>query len=244
MGNQLIGPPLFKWSLNYLHESHLKANNKAKPENQNAIIFGFENQSLALATQLNQNNWQVSIAQIESDNSIAKEFNVICLKSISFKALQKLKLQNYEAAVLLLSDEENLKIANFIYENIGTKVVIVRLNSRSYFEKFYELGALIINPATAMVSLLDHFVRSPNAASLLLGLDPGQDSIDIKISNKDIHGILLRDLRLPSNVLVLSVKRKGQLLVSHGYTRLRLGDVITLVGADESLQKLKFKFEN
>ncbi len=242
--NQLIGPPLFKWSLNYLHESHLKANNKAKPENQNAIIFGFENQSLALATQLNQNNWQVSIAQIESDNSIAKEFNVICLKSISFKALQKLKLQNYEAAVLLLSDEENLKIANFIYENIGTKVVIVRLNSRSYFEKFYELGALIINPATAMVSLLDHFVRSPNAASLLLGLDPGQDSIDIKISNKDIHGILLRDLRLPSNVLVLSVKRKGQLLVSHGYTRLRLGDVITLVGADESLQKLKFKFEN
>ena len=70
-----------------------------------------------------------------------------------------------------------------------------------------------------MVSLLDHFVRSPNATSLLLGMDKGQDSMDIEIRNEDIHGMRLRDLRLPSDVLVLSVRRKGQLLVSHGYTR-------------------------
>lgn len=243
--NQLIGPPLFKWSLNYLHESHLKAKKKSKPDNQNAIIFGFENQSLALAKQLKQNNWEVNIAQIESENLVVdKEFSIICLKSIATKQLQQLELQNYESIILLLSDEENLKLATFIYENIGTKVVIVRLNDRSYFEKFHKLGTLIINPATAMVSLLDHFVRSPNAASLLLGMDSDQDTIDIEIRNKDIHGIRLRDLRLPSDVLVLSVKRKGQLLVSHGYTRLRLGDVITLVGSDDSLQKLKFKFDS
>jgi len=241
--NQLIGPPLFKWSLNYLHESHLKAKKKTKPDNQNAIIFGFENQSLALAKQLKQNNWEVNIAQIESENVVDKSFHVTCLKSLSLKELLKLNLQNYESIILLLSDEENLKLATFIYENIGTKVVIVRLNDRTYFEKFHELGVLIINPATAMVSLLDHFVRSPNAASLLLGMDAEQDTIDIEIRNKDIHGIGLRDLRLPSDVLVLSVKRKGQLLVSHGYTRLRLGDIITLVGAEDSLQKLKFKFD-
>jgi len=242
--NQLIGPPLFKWSLNYLHESHLKARAKTIPENQNAIIFGFENQSLALAKQLKQNNWEVKIAQIESKNlTIDKEFEVICLKSISYKELLKLELQNYESIILLLSDEENLKLATFIYENIGTKVVIVRLNDRRNFEKFHSLGVLIIDPATAMVSLLDHFVRSPNAASLLLGMDSGQDTIDIEIRNKDIHGIRLRDLRLPTDILVLSVKRKGQLLMSHGYTRLRLGDIITLVGSENSLQKLKFKFD-
>ncbi|MGV6846687.1 MAG: TrkA C-terminal domain-containing protein, partial [Lutibacter sp.] len=205
---------------------------------------GFENQSLALANQLKQNNWEVKIAQVQSENLVIdKEFEVLCLKSIATKQLQKLNLQNFESIILLLSDEENLKIATFIYENIGTKVVIVRLNDRSYFEKFHSLGVLIIDPATAMVSLLDHFVRSPNAASLLLGMDADQDTLDIEIRNKDIHGIRLRDLRLPPDILVLSVKRKGQLLVSHGYTRLRLGDVITLVGSENSLQKLKFKFD-
>ena len=67
--------------------------------------------------------------------------------------------------------------------------------------------------------------------------------MDVEIRNEDIHGMRLRDLRLPSDVLVLSVKRKGQLLVSHGYTRMRLGDIITLVGSDNSLEDLKFKFD-
>ena len=34
--------------------------------------------------------------------------------------------------------------------------------------------------------------------------------------------------------------KKGQLLVSHGYTRLRLGDIMTLVGSEKSLEDLKF----
>jgi len=172
-----------------------------------------------------------------------KDFELINLPSISYKALKLLKLEKTEAVILMLSDEDNYKLANLIYEHIGTKEVIVRLNNRDNFEKFHKLGALIIEPATAMVSLLDHFVRSPNAASLLLGMDEGQDSMDIEIRNEDIHGMRLRDFRLPSDVLVLSIRRKGQLLVSHGYTRMRLGDTITLVGAESSLEDLKFKFD-
>lgn len=112
------------------------------------------------------------------------------------------------------------------------------------FNKFHELGALIIEPTTAIVSLLDHFVRSPNAASLLLGMDEGQDTIDVEIANKDIHGMRLRELRLPSDILILSVKRKGHIIISHGYTRLRLGDIITLVGAEKSLEEIMVKFES
>ena len=118
-----------------------------------------------------------------------------------------------------------------------------RLNKRENFNKFHELGVLIIEPSTAIVSLLDHFVRSPNAASLLLGMDEGQDSIDVEVANRDIHGMRLRELRLPSDIIILSVKRKGHIIISHGYTRLRLGDVITLVGAEKSLEEVMFKFE-
>ncbi len=94
-----------------------------------------------------------------------------------------------------------------------------------------------------MVSLLDHFVRSPNAATLLLGMDKGQDTIDVEIKNRDLHGLRLRELRLPSDIIVLSVKRGGQIIISHGYTRLRLGDIITFVGAEKSLEDIMFKFD-
>ncbi len=54
---------------------------------------------------------------------------------------------------------------------------------------------------------------------------------------------LQRDLRLPSDTLILAVKRKGQMLISHGYTRLRRGDIVTVVGSMESLEDLSLRFE-
>ena len=242
--NQLVGPPLFKWSLNFVKESHLKAKTPTLDGNQDAFIFGLENQSLALAKQLKKNMWDVRIANTEllHKNTI-DGVEIVDLKSISLKALKPLNLEKTETIILMLSDDDNYKLAELIYENIGTKEVIVRLNKRDNFEKFHKLGVLIIEPATAIVSLLDHFVRSPNATSLLLGMDDGHDSMDIEIRNKDIHGIRLRELRLPADVLILSVKRKGQMIVSHGYTRLRLGDIITMVGSEQHLEELKFKFD-
>ena len=102
---------------------------------------------------------------------------------------------------------------------------------------------MIVEPSTAIVSLLDHLVRSPVAASLLLGTEENQDTIDIELMNKDLHGLALRDLYLPHDVLILSINRKGHTVISHGYTRLRLGDIVTLVGSRDSLEKVMLRFE-
>ncbi|RLD25422.1 MAG: potassium transporter TrkA, partial [Bacteroidetes bacterium] len=111
----------------------------------------------------------------------------------SFKEIQ---LENADVIVCLVSDQENYKISELVYEHIGTKDIIVRYNgTRSFLAKFNELGVRLVDPSLAMINLLDHFVRSPNATSILLGLDASQDSIDVEIRNKDIHGMTLRDLR-------------------------------------------------
>ncbi|WP_196890001.1 cation:proton antiporter [Aureivirga sp. CE67] len=244
--NQLLGPPLFKWSLNFVKESHLRAKVPEFDGTRDALIFGLESQSIALAQQLVKNKWSARIATLDSSKEISENeaYEIKKIDEISLETLNNLKLDKTEVVVLMLSDSQNYKLAELIYENIGTKDIIVRLNKRENFDKFHKLGAIIIEPTTAMVSLLDHFVRSPNAASLLLGMDEGQDSMDIEIRNNDIHGMRLRELRLPTDILVLSVKRNNQLIVSHGYTRLRIGDIMTLVGAKESLEAVKLKFEN
>lgn len=242
--NQLVGPPLFKWTLNYVKESHLRASANLQQNKQDALIIGVESQSLALANLLVKHNWKprlVSVDDFMIDD--IKDFDVLKMKEFTIENLRKLEIENVEAIVLMLSDSKNYEIAEMIYEHIGTKEIIVRLNKRENFNKFHELGTLIIEPSTAIVSLLDHFVRSPNAASLLLGMDEGQDTVDVEIVNRDIHGMRLRELRLPSDILILSVKRNEQIIISHGYTRLRIGDVITLVGCEKSIEEIMFKFE-
>lgn len=135
------------------------------------------------------------------------------------------------------------RVCELAYEHFGTKDLIVRLNDRANFERFHDLGALIVDPTTAIVSLLDHFVRSPVAASLLLGMEENQDIIDLEVRDPNLHGLTLRELRLPVDALILSVHRDGHTLISHGYTRLKIGDQVTVVGSLESLEELMLRFE-
>ena len=143
----------------------------------------------------------------------------------------------------MLSDDENYRACRMIYENIGVKTIIVRLFDSIYANKFHELGALVVDPSNAISKLIEQFVRSPISASFILGEKDHKAMVDVKIRDKHLHGVALRDLRLPPDVLILSVKRKGQMLISHGYTRLRKGDIITVVGSMESLEDLSLQFE-
>lgn len=244
--NQLIGPPLFKLAINYVGESHLKHKAPDYDGVRDCVIFGLESQSIALAGSLLGHGWTPKIVALsEADVDSNNEFEVASIKDISLKSIENLKLENAEVIVCLMSDQENYNISELVYEHVGTKDIIVRYNgTRDFLNRFNELGVRVMDPSSAMINLLDHFVRSPNATSILLGFDDSQDSIDVEIRNQDIHGMTLRDLRFPTDVIVLSVVRKEQVIISHGYTRLRIGDIVTLVGTVESLENVRFKLES
>ncbi|MEM6812857.1 MAG: cation:proton antiporter [Bacteroidota bacterium] len=243
--NQFIGPPLFKWAIYQVGEDRTRAPVPEFDGIRDAIIVGFESQSVALSRQLLEHGWEVQIATKMEKGTIEEPDGVPIryMKEFSYEEFIEINADKSEAIVLMLSDGENQEIAEMIYHRIGTKDVIVRLNHRINSKKFLDLKALIVDPSTAIVSLLDQFVRSPQAASLLLGMEKGQDTRDIELLNPDLHGITLRDLRLPADVIILSVVRGGQTIITHGYTRLRIRDTITAVGSIKSLEEMEFKFD-
>lgn len=244
--NQVVGPPIFKWYLTYVGENHSKAKTPAFDGTHDCVIFGLENQSIALARQLKDHKWNVIIATKYKHIGDLRTADIPIIKVENWDkaTFEKLGGKTIDAIVTMVSDDDNYIISELAYEHYGTKDVIVRLNDRANFDRFHDLGALIVDPSTAIVSLLDHFVRSPHATSLLLGMAKDQDSIELEILNEDMHGITLKELRIPPDVIILSVSRGDQMIISHGYTRLRLGDHVSLVGSTESLEKVRLKFEN
>lgn len=243
--NQIVGPPFFKWSINLVGESRERAETPAFDGIRDAIVFGLESQSVALARQLQDHGWKVKIASRKKDINHEEypNLDIRVIPSLSLEALESLDASASEAIVLMLTDQENLELCELIYQKIGTNDVVVRLNHRYNFDKFHKLGALVVDPSTAIVSLMDHFVRSPQATSLLLGMEEGQDTLDLEVLNPDLHGLALRDLRLPADIIILSIRRKGQMIISHGYTRLRRGDWVTMVGSNVSLEKMTLLFD-
>ncbi len=245
--SQLIGPPFFKWAINRVGESHTRAAGSAFDGQRDVVIFGMEGQSMALARQLHTHGWQVKVATRLKNIVDEQPVPGITIYQVSnmrtIDTLRQLEIEKADAIVTLLPDEESYRVCELVYENFGIKDMVVRLNDRANFDRFHKLGALIVDPATAIVSLYDHLVRSPSAASLLLGQGSNQDIVDIEIRNPNLHGMALRDLRLPLDTLILSVYRKDRLLISHGYTRLKINDRVTVVGSVESLDEVMLRFD-
>jgi len=243
--NQFIGPPLFKWAIFQVGEDRSRAQTPEFDGERDATIIGYESQSVALARQLLENGWEVMIATRMEKGSFEEpnDIKIKYIDEITDESLRAIEADKSEAMIGMLSDDENMEMCEVAYHSFGTRDIIVRLNHRYNTEKFLEMGVKIVDPSTAMVSLLDQFVRSPQAASLLLGMEKGQDTRDIELYNPDLHGITLRDLRLPADVIILSVVRGGQTIITHGYTRLRINDVITAVGSFKSLNEVQLKFD-
>ena len=244
--DQIAGPPLFKWVIDCVGEAHPRGDTAEFDGVRDALIFGVDDQALAVARQLQAHNWQVKLACLDETHMAELgngDIEICPLFQIDAAALNLIGAAQVDAIVVMLSDEENFPICEMFYENFGTESIVVRLNDRANFERFHQLGALIVDPGTAIVSLLDHFVRSPMAASLILGTDPDQDMIDVELCDPILDGTAIRDLRLPQDALILSVSRDEHTIISHGYTRLRLHDKVTVVGSLKSLEEVILKFE-
>ena len=79
---------------------------------------------------------------------------------------------------------------------------------------------------------------------MLLGMEPDQDVLEIELRDPSLHGLFIRDLKIPLDLLVLSVTRDGKVIITHGFNRLRIGDHLTVVGPPQSLSEAEFYFSN
>ena len=241
--NQLVGPPLFKWAIQRVGEDHSRMPTPEFDGVRDAIIFGLGNQSLSLARELMRHDWKVKIVTYRGNISgyAAGDIDIRQTDEVTPEFLKSIDTDQAEAIVGMMTDEQNYQVCEIAYEHLGTKDLIVLMNDPANVPKFKELGVQIVHPSTALIGLLDHMVRSPQATRLLLGMEDGQDTIEIEVQDESLHGILLRDLKLPSDVIMLSLRRGGQVVIPHGYSRLRLHDLLTVVGSQESLDKVSLR---
>lgn len=244
--SQFIGPPLFKYAVTKVGEAHPKHETPLFDGKRDAVIFGLSSQSVSLARQLLVHDWQVKLICLsppEMAGMEAPDLSIGYIPDLTVAALQEMGMVQADAVVTMQSDEMNYRICEMVYEHFGTDTMVAHLKDRANFDKFHALGVLVVEPQTAVVSLLDHFVRAPAGTSLLLGMQEEQDIVDVELRNPDLDGLTLRDLRLPLDVLVLSVQRNGERIISHGYTKLSVGDKVTMVGNVQKLEELMLHFD-
>jgi Trk K+ transport system NAD-binding subunit len=167
------------------------------------------------------------------------------IPAVDEAVLDGLMTERTAAVVALLPDDgQNLRALRFAAERRGIERLVVRPAGGGHLRAFEELGAFVVDPGSALVTLLEQAVRAPQSAALFLRREPGRSVVQVRVANRDLDGVPLRQLRLPLDVLFLAVSRDGSAVVPSGHTVLRLGDEVTLVAEEGSLDDVRLRLGN
>jgi Trk K+ transport system NAD-binding subunit len=207
-------------------------------EVRDAVIFGIDAQGLSIADALREAGWGVRLVDHDPSHAgraTGRGFETEVVEDVTVDALAAVIGAATDAVVALGEDDAINAVVCRAAAEVGVERIVARVQHLGDVDALRDTGALLVDPTSAMVSLLEQAVRSPLEAALVLHADPGRETVAVTVTDPAAAGSALRDLRLPDDVLVVAVTRDGRTVVPNGYTRLKRGDVVTLLGEPGSL---------
>ncbi len=152
----------------------------------------------------------------------------------------------FQARVLLdltADSEETLQVCQLGKEKYDIPLVVSRIGDVELIPYLQEIGIKVVQPELATAMALEGAIHYPTAFDVLVHQTRDIEVTEIEISNPRFKGTRLRELRLPGDVLILSVGRDNTVMIPHGDTVLRLHDRLGLIGSpiciDEATVMLK-----
>jgi Kef-type K+ transport system membrane component KefB/Trk K+ transport system NAD-binding subunit len=145
--------------------------------------------------------------------------------------------------VCVFSDiEKNYRICKRARTTFGIDHVVARLTAPGEIPRFEKLGVTPLNPATDQAILLGLLARNPTMYQLLTRTDDNRDLCEIAIRNPAYLNKPLKEIEFPADLLVVAVRKGGELIVPRGDTVLQNGDHLTVLGSDNCLDDSKNLF--
>jgi Trk K+ transport system NAD-binding subunit len=145
-------------------------------------------------------------------------------------------LNSARRLVCVFSDtEKNFRICSRARRTYGIDHVVARLTAPGEISRFEKLGVTPLNPATDQAILLGLVTRNPTIYELLTRTDDARDVCEITIRNPHYLNKPLKDIEFPGDLLVVAVRKEGELIVPQGNTVLRQGDQLTVLGSENCI---------
>jgi CPA2 family monovalent cation:H+ antiporter-2 len=143
-----------------------------------------------------------------------------------------------KALVCVYSDvEKNYEVCYHARTTYGVEHVVTRIDAPGEISRFEKLGVKTMNAAVDQAALLSILVRNPDAYELLTRTTDDKEVREVVVRNPDYFGRALSTINLPGNLLIMALRRGGQLMVPQGTTALNAGDHLTIVGSLECVEE-------
>ena len=220
----------------------------------NVIIVGAGVVGCHIAQYLTLKNHQVILVDVDEAKLKLVEEN-LDLKTLrgygsDVVLLQQAGVDKAHLFLALTNEDEVNLLATQLAKKMGAAKVVARVSNRIYlrapqFNFRSSLGIdLILSPELLTAIEIVRFMDNPEALTLAHFAQGRIRLHQVVVTDNSVFAHqYLKDLKLPSGVLVVLVSRKEEVIIPKGSTRLEPGDRITILGLHEAVQDVSRRFE-
>jgi Kef-type K+ transport system membrane component KefB len=201
------------------------------------LIIGAGELGLQVATQLKDHLEKVMILDHDPlmvQRALKRGFDAVVIDITKNGDLTESILKNSQILVCTYADTDlNYQVCREARTTYGIPQVIAHVNTPADIYRFEQLGISTTNAALDYATLLVMMARNPTAYDLLTRTDDQKEIYEIVVESVSCIGKTLNQLNLPGDILVLALRRNGELLIPHGNTTIEDCDHLTLVSSLE-----------
>ena len=158
------------------------------------------------------------------------------VEMLSSKVLDDLNLRTADLVVVLTeSNNLNQELTRYVKNTLKHSKIITRKQSatRDLLDPQGEIK--FVDHDVILATHIENMIATPDAVASLSESFGDYRVEEIKISRKDIHRKLVKEVAFPPAGSLVIQKRDGEVFIPHGNTHLLLGDIITVIGSHGAL---------
>jgi Kef-type K+ transport system membrane component KefB/Trk K+ transport system NAD-binding subunit len=212
----------------------------ATRQRRRAVIVGGGEHSRLLAGRLESKGWDIrrldrEPGDVESARAAGRP--VAHEDGIDPQALQTAGIEEAEVVIAASSSEAANEAVCREAGRLGVPRRIALVYKSEAEARLREEGALPVTPLLSTVIVLEGLVTHSAVFRMLTNSGDDKQVVTAVLQAALLAHRPLRELTWPGDVLVLSIERGDEVLVPHGHTSLRKGDVLTLIGSAKDVQE-------
>jgi Kef-type K+ transport system membrane component KefB/Trk K+ transport system NAD-binding subunit len=210
-------------------------------EKRHMLVVGVNDLAIKVAQELRAHGDEVRFLE-EQGSLIEKVVEAgfeVAQGQPTYQGLEQMDLSQVETLLALNEDEQqNLALACQA-KSMGQDHVVAWVRDPTLLPEFRRLGIQSFTPAMHRITMIVMMARNPDTYTLLTSTSDSRDISEAYLYNGELIGARVRDLRLPGDCLLLSIRRAGELLIPRGNTRLAYGDRLTILGDLDDVEDLR-----
>jgi Kef-type K+ transport system membrane component KefB/Trk K+ transport system NAD-binding subunit len=205
------------------------------------IVVGAGVLGLQVAEQLRGHNDKVVVMDSKEariERARAQGFEAVLARTDRYDPAAEPFLDLAQRLVCLYSNvDKNYRVCEYVRSTYGIDHIVTRVTAPGEMDRFEKLGITPMNAATDQAMLLALLTRNPTLFELITRTDDDKEVCEVSVRNAKMLGQPLRELDFPPDLMILAVRKDGQLIVPNGDTRLEHGDQLTLLGPYTCVEK-------